>query len=190
MTPTETSRPDKLTHAQTILYEIDMLRFAAHSFGEQDELSSWRNLECSLLHFRNLIEVFGKPPSRDDLSIQRPETIWLDAATRPSADVLNRFHRKDLWDKYETRSGAQVKDKISRYLQHCTEQRVDGKTWKIREMFEELDPLMSQFEALLPDKSCPWERALSPDRMTVEAMHDSHTATVTKGGPLIDDLTK
>jgi hypothetical protein len=26
---------------------------------------------------------------------------------------------------------TQVNDKISRYLQHCTEQRVDGKEWKV-----------------------------------------------------------
>ena len=140
--PTKISRPSKFTNAQTILYEIDMFRFAAESLEQSDKWNSWRNLECFLLHFRNLIEFFGKEPRGDDLSITKPETIWTDPATMPPLDKLDRLHRKDLWTKYEVRVGTAVNDKISRYLQHCTEQRVDGKSWNAREMVEELNPVM------------------------------------------------
>ena len=63
--PAEIARPSTFTNAQTILYEIDMVRFAAGNFGNPDGWGSWSNLECFLLHFRNLIEFFGKQPRGD-----------------------------------------------------------------------------------------------------------------------------
>lgn len=175
--PAEIARPSKFTNAQTILYEIDMVRFAAGNFGSPDGWGSWSNLECFLLHFRNLIEFFGKQPRGDDLSIQKPEAIWPDAAKRPSADTLKQLHREDLWEKYEVRDATQVNDKISRYLQHCTEQRVDAKSWRVREMFEELDPLMSEFEKLLPDGIRPWENPPDPNVRIVAMQETCSTAT-------------
>jgi hypothetical protein len=161
--PNQASRPSKYTNAQTILYEIDMLRFTAGRFEKSDnEWGEWSNLECFLLHFRNLIEFFGNQPRGDDLNIQRPERIWIDPRTMPSPAELAPLRREDLWKKYEVRDPSdqtQANDKVSRYLQHCTEQRVDGKEWKVGEMFAELEPLMSTFENLLPDKSRPWEAA-------------------------------
>lgn len=160
--PKPISRPSKYTNAETILYEIDMLRFTADRLEESEGQSAWSNLECFLLHFRNLIEFFGNPqPRGDDLNIQRPDKIWPNPATRPSPAQLAALHRKDLWEKYEVRDPNdqnQVNDKISRYLHHCTEQRLEGKEWKVGEMFAELEPVMNAFENLLPDKSRPWGR--------------------------------
>jgi hypothetical protein len=175
--PVEISRPSKFTNAQTILYEIDMLRFAAGKLVEENDPSSWLTLECFLLHFRNLIEFFGNSPSRDNLSIQRPDTIWPDPATRPSAEALRPLHREDLWEKYEVRNETQFNDKISRYLQHCTEQRVEGKNWRVREMFEELDTLMSDFENLLPDKTRPWLTHPRPSATVIVGPVSLSTAT-------------
>jgi hypothetical protein len=173
--PIETSRPSKFTHAQTILYEIEMLKFAAGDFEERTSWASWRNLECFLLHFRNLIEFFGKPqPRGNDLTIQRPDAIWPDSTTRPSAEVLNRLHREDLWAKYE---GQGVNDKISRYLQHCTEQRVEDKNWRVREMFQELEPLMSEFENALPDKRRPWQSPANPQARVIAMQETYSTAS-------------
>jgi hypothetical protein len=103
--------------------------------------------------------------------------IWPDVAKRPSADALKQLHRRDLWAKYEVRDATQVNDKISRYLQHCTEQRVDGKSWNVREMFEELDPLMSAFEKYLPDETRPWEKPPSRTRGVVAMRTSYSTAT-------------
>jgi hypothetical protein len=164
--PVEIARPSKFTNAQTILYEIDMVRFAAGKLVEQNDPSSWLTLECFLLHFRNLIEFFGKEPRGDDLSMRRPETIWPDATARPDAEALTRLRREDLWDKYEVRDATQFNDKISRYLQHCTEQRVEGKNWRVREMFEELQPTLFEFENLLTDKSRPWNDLPGQSRAT------------------------
>jgi hypothetical protein len=189
--PDEISRPSKFSHAQTILYEIEMLRFTVGAFAEADkepdERSSWRNLECFLLHFRNLIEFFGKPqPRKNDLNIRMPEKIWPDSATRPCADVLNPLQREDLWNKYE----AQVEDKISRYLQHCTEQRVDAKNWRVREMFEELDPLMSEFEKLLPDTHRPWKISLNPSVSVMGMRHSCSTASPAQVSALSSGLKR
>jgi len=108
------------------------------------------------LHFRNLIEFFGKPiPSSDALSIHRQEKIWEQPETQPSNDQLSRLQREDLWKKYEGSHKGEIKDKISRYLQHCTEQRVEGKTWNVREMFEEIYPVITEFEKLLPNQHRP-----------------------------------
>lgn len=173
--PMEISRPSKFTNAQTILYEIDMFRFAAGKLVEQNGPSSWLTLECFLLHFRNLIEFFGKPqPRPGDLNIRTPDAIWPDAATRPSAEQVRHLQREDLWEKYE-----QVGDRISRYLQHCTEQRVDGKVWRVQETFEELDTLMSDFENLLPDKARPWENPSKPSARVIVRPISCSTASPT-----------
>jgi hypothetical protein len=183
--PVQTSRPSKFSNAQTILYEIDMVRFAAGSLGEPNGWSLWRNLECFLLHFRNLIEFFGKQPKGDNLSIQRPEKIWPDQATRPSTEILRRLRREDLWTKYEVRNDTQVNDKLSRYLQHCTEQRVDGKNWNVLEMCNELEPLMKEFENLLPDKTRPWRNPPGPCAIVVAMQESYSTATPTQAAVLL-----
>src|SRR5947209_7858757 len=118
------SRPDKLSDAETVLYEIDMLRFSKERLLEANSLTSdaaeWIYLEAFLLHFRNLIEFFrGKSSHKDTLSISRPGEIWPN--TRPNAKDLSFLVRPDLWTKYEYKDKP---DKISKYLQHCTTQRV------------------------------------------------------------------
>ncbi len=173
--PVEISRPSKFSNAQTILYEIDMLRFVAGKLVEQNDPSSWLTLECFLLHFRNLIEFFGKPQLKPgDLNIRRPEAIWSDAATRPPAEALRHLYREDLWRKYEA-----VDDRISRYLQHCTEQRIVGKNWRVREMFEEIDSLTSGFENLLPDKTRPWLNPSEPSARVIVGPISCSTASPT-----------
>jgi hypothetical protein len=189
--PDKLSRP-KFSNAQTILYEIDMLTFAAASVtkkpdesssGEKpNELTSWRDLECFLLHFRNLIEFFGRPPNRSgDLSVKKKEAIWPVPATRPSDDTLKGLYQENLWKKYEDKTQDRPeRDKmatISRYLQHCTEQRVEPKSWNVGEMFNELKPLMSEFENLLPDKSRPWSKPPSTYAMVFPGHLSYSTAT-------------
>src|SRR5882672_9667197 len=114
-------RPDKLDHADTGLYEIDMLRFAARRLIEskwQQPRDAWVYLEAFLLHYRNLIEFVGKEkPRPDDLHVT---TIWRLARLDPPA-ALNEIHGNgaQLWKEYEP-SDAQGGGRISQYLQHCT----------------------------------------------------------------------
>jgi len=50
------SRPNKLDHADTIRYEIQMLRFSYQRLAEQrlTERDAWVYLESFLLHYRTL----------------------------------------------------------------------------------------------------------------------------------------
>jgi hypothetical protein len=143
------ARPDKLENYETVLYEIDMLRFtkdrllSAAPFPSDGE--EWVYLEAFLLHFRNLIEFFRGTPSRaDDLSIAQPSDVWLNKI--PAAD-LTPLTRPDLWDKYENK----LPERISKYLQHCTKQRVIKKKWDVRTMYEDLRCVLEKFETLLPE---------------------------------------
>jgi hypothetical protein len=143
------SRPDKGNHAETVLYEIDMLRFAAERLFSPNsvwlEADQWVYLEDFLLHYRNLIEFFGKPkPRGTDLTIRRPQDFW---ESRLPKD-LGSMWRQDLWNKYE--GGPKNPEAISKYLHHCTKHRVIKKKWNVKEMFDELRPITEKFESLFP----------------------------------------
>jgi len=145
-------RPEKLDDAHTILFEIDMLRFAKDHLLSQRSLperDKWVYLEDFLLHYCNLIEFFGKPVKPNDptdLSIRRPEVIW--QGKLPAQTELEFMARQDLWEKYDTHNNSEA---ISKYLHHCTTHRTAAKNWQVKEMFEELRPVIEKFESLLPE---------------------------------------
>jgi hypothetical protein len=73
------SRPDKPSHGQTILFEIDMLRFAAGKLlkvGDVPEHEQWVWLEDFLLHYRDLIEFLGHPRPETPICTSRVRTFW------------------------------------------------------------------------------------------------------------------
>src|ERR1700730_830428 len=98
------SRPGKEDDAQTVLYEIDLLRFAKGRLeAASTQGDEWVYLEDFLLHYRNLIEFFGKPfPKKEngDLSILLPDHIWRERI--PDQAVLDSMTRPELWEKYDT----------------------------------------------------------------------------------------
>jgi hypothetical protein len=173
----EISRPEKLTHAQTMLYEIDMLRHTLKRLSEnrwQTEMDKWVCLESFLVHFRNLIEFFGhNAPRTDDLHITKPGYFWQDLTAQPSGNILARLHRNDLWQKYESRQ-----DKISKYLHHCTETRIDSKAWPIGEMYADIAKLIDEFERLLPSKRRTWNAPSG--NLNSSSLESASTATVTQ----------
>src|SRR6266849_4668116 len=111
------SRPEKLNDAQTVLYEIDMLRFAYERLASPPATwtlaDEWVYLEDFLLHYRNLIQFFGKLNDVDgaDLSITKPEAIW-DGQLPPKSE-LDALTSESLWKKYDTWKNAGA---ISKYL--------------------------------------------------------------------------
>lgn len=172
------SRPGKLSHVQAMLYEIDMFRETARQLEAdkwQGEFHKWVVLESFLLHYRNLIEFFGKPlqPGTTDLSIEKPESFWTGAP--PAAAVLAGLRRRDLWEKYEGRANQ---SSISKYLQHCTEYRIDAKDWPVSDMHNELRGTVDEFEQLLPDRTRPWRQSRAQGGVEVLSPKSSSTATV------------
>lgn len=183
---TVASRPGKLSHAQTMLYEIDMLRETAHQLEAdkwQGDYHKWVVLEAFLLHFRNLIEFFGKPTQTHttDLCIEKPESFWT-AANRPANDVLARLRKPDLWTKYERINN---RNSISKYLQHCTEHRIDAKDWPVSAMYNELSGTVDEFERLLPDKTRPWRQPKAQAGVVLLGPKSASTATATQGGSVL-----
>jgi hypothetical protein len=89
----------------------------------------------------------GKPLNRVRQGDIHITNLWgLEGQTAPS--WANQIHSQaqPLWTKYEEQA-----DRISRYLQHCTTQRVQAKDWLIDEMNNEIEPLLSQIgQALQP----------------------------------------
>jgi hypothetical protein len=146
------SRPNKLDHADTIRYEIQMLRFSCQRLAEQrlTERDAWVYLESFLLHYRNLIHFLGNDRLRPgDLHIMN---IWTLAKLTPPANLNDIYEKgKKLRAEYEP-SDAQGGGRISQYLQHCTEKRIDFKNWEVSAMYNEIEPLLSDVEKYLsPD---------------------------------------
>jgi hypothetical protein len=147
------SRPKKIHHPDTVLYEIYMLRFTAARLLEgqtkgywRDEKDAWVYLEAFLVHFRNLIEFLGKEePGKTDVSVK---TIWESMNLVPP-DNLDKIHAKgiELLKRYEPK-GDNV-SRISQYLAHCTTKRIEPIDWYIDTMTEEIEPLLTEIEKCL-----------------------------------------
>jgi hypothetical protein len=173
------SRLEKATDVDTILYEIDMLRFAASELvGGKLEHGNreWVYLECFLLHYRNLIEFVGKEQHLVQKTDLHVSNIWKKIRTSPPKELakLSAEGRK-LWEKYE-----RTDDRISRFLQHCTTLRTQFKEWEVGTMYNELDPLLQAIEiAIRP------ARAQEPT-VTISHVGANSTATWVTHGPLID----
>src|SRR5580658_10673111 len=146
--PLTLSRVNKLSHSDTILYEIYMLRFSCERMirGKwEHERDAWLCLESFLVHYRNLIEFLGKPQDEIKNGEIHITNIWrLEKVAAPNG--VEEMHKKGqiLWMKYERQE-----DRISRYLQHCTTKRVDAKDWQIDEMVSEIETLLSEVEKVL-----------------------------------------
>lgn len=148
------SRPKKLSHSDTVLYEIYMLRFAAGRLLDghtkdywRDEKDAWVYLEAFLVHFRNLIEFLGNDkPRPTDVHVK---TIWkLEDLTPPGPldDICAKGTH--LWDEYEP--GGKDGVRLSQYLAHCTQQRIEPRDWDIDRMTGQIEPLLAEIEKRLP----------------------------------------
>jgi len=125
----------------TVVYEIRMLRFcfqqiSKNSFQVKDELYVY--LESYLLHYRNLIEFLRHGRGRStDVSVE-------DVVSQTQDEMLTQIR-----DRATELSEKHWQD-ISQYLQHLTDRRhLEKKSWEVNEMFEELNPILTDLETLL-----------------------------------------
>jgi len=145
------SRPAKLNDADTVLYEIYMLRFSARRLVREqweEPQDAWVYLEAFLLHYRNLIEFLGKPKETrdDDLLLTN---IW-GYVNEPYPKELAKIQAEGakLFAEYE-----RVEDRISKYLQHITTKRTEAKDWFIDVMSNKIETVLAQIVPLLQAKS-------------------------------------
>jgi hypothetical protein len=134
---------NKETYLDAIGYEVEMLRFCRERIQQQPSPSDTRatslHVEGFLLHFRNLIRFFsGKRPRPYDLSTAEPET-WAGRLLTSDEIMLFQVAAEFLDDDHY--------QAISKYLQHCTALPQKGEQeWNIDGMFEEIAPLVREFE--------------------------------------------
>jgi hypothetical protein len=149
------SRPDKLSDGETILYEIDMLRFSAKQLADkkiQNE-ERWASLETFLLHYRNLVDFLGHddPRKGDDLHIR--DKAFLDGKNVDQT-ALDKLHDKGRTLRMDVVTGAGI---ISKYLQHVTVKRTDKKAWPVGKMLADLEPLLGNVESMLSHVRRHWK---------------------------------
>jgi len=161
------SRPKKLEHIDTILYEIDMLNFCYGQLCAEnwtDAISYYLCIEGFLLHYRNLSDFFG---NHHDLKAGAPD-VW-SPKTLTSAELASiQDHRP--YDRY---SGQ-----ISQYLSHCTKSRANRDTdWDHIRMYDEIKPSIENFRKLFPSRRLP---VRGVERLLAESMS---TATVSVYDP-------
>jgi hypothetical protein len=124
----------------------------------------------------NLIEFFGKDENlrSDDLSISKPED-WAGSLTF-DAERIKPLLAIRLYQEYEGRdeTGEKRRVTISRYLQHCTNQRTESNDWRVKEMFAKIGPLIKRFRSLCEDQSY----VTTDIREFVVGPEGAHTATI------------
>lgn len=136
------SRPTKDNPIDIIIYEIDMLNRSYEEFfkcNSSDIFFKNAYLECYLLHYRNLIEFFGRTERiGQKLSIRKPQN-WLMRSLSSEEEYF--ASGKVLYSEFFVN--------ISNFLSHTHIVRSQEKlSWDVKEMHEKISPLISSFEAL------------------------------------------
>jgi hypothetical protein len=164
------SRPQKLEHVETILYEIKMLDYCYRRLREQkrdDENDYYLSIEGFLLHYRNLIQFFG-----NHTGLRARKSAEWTSKSLSDAEVAS-IQSGALLDEYD--------GPISRYLCHCSAIRAERDIeWKHVEMYEKIAPLLMNFRKLYRSRRTP--RAVPGlDAASVS------TATTHSHAPLMED---
>src|SRR5260370_20057757 len=137
------SRPRKLEHVETILYEMDMLDYCYGRLRERkwaDANDCYLCIDGFLLHYRNLIQFFG---NHTGLRAEKPEDWSLNR--KLSAPELASIQNSNLLGEYD--------GLISQYLCHCTPIRAERDIeWKHIDMYDKMAPLLTNFRNLFPSQ--------------------------------------
>ncbi len=158
------SRPQKLSHLDTIQYEIDMLNYCFERLQKQkwqDVRDSYLYLEGFLLHYRSLIEFFG---DAEDLKVSESK-VW-------SPRMLSE---RELASIRDARPLESHRGPISQYLQHCTKKRIEHRGWDVQVMYRELKQVLDNFRRLFPVQPVPRPSVV----MSAEAMSTASCSTAT-----------
>jgi hypothetical protein len=168
------SRRKKLSHLDTILYEIDMLEYCYSRLLDSsfaDERDYFLFIEGFLLHYRNLIQFFG---NHHDLKADEPN-IWspkrLTDAELASIQDGGPFKRHN--------------GQISQYLSHCTKSRaIADRDWSHVAMYQEIEKILRRFRELFPSQQRQTGKVstLGADSMS--------TATISHHQFFANDLSK
>jgi hypothetical protein len=171
------SKLEDQNHVDSVLYEIDMLRFTTRKLVESDwseYRDAWVYLESFLVHYRNLIDFFGKQRFSDtDVHVSN---IWkMENIPTPSNLPEIEADGVKLRELYEPKRDG---GRISQYVQHLTTKRIEPKNWQLHEMLRDLDPLLAKIENHLRPHG---KAKLMPEEpMMVLGSHSASTSVCTE----------
>jgi hypothetical protein len=158
------SRPRKLSHINTVFYEIDMLEFCYRRLGQgmwTDRRDRYVFLEAFLLHYRNLVQFFANAGGLKACDCE----VW-------SPKRLSEEELRSIVDK---RPNKKYFGLISQYLSHCTKKRAErDRVWNVVQMYEELTGVICAFEGLFPRLATRVGGTLGDER----SAEGAHTASV------------
>jgi hypothetical protein len=133
-------RSVKTSAKDVIDYEIVMMEHCAtrvlHHPPDVSDRDQLVCLEAFLLHFRVLLEFFGKPDRRhkDNLYFQRPQTY----AAYPSEEAIEAASR------HAANLEAKWGQRLNKFLAHPTERRyTTRRSWPVEEMRMEMRTLVN-----------------------------------------------
>jgi hypothetical protein len=135
------TRKLKESHLDTVKYEIVMLDFCAAKLPEKPlaENVEYLYLEGFLLHYRNLIAVFGGRQRKETDLTMKNSAKWAGRELSRAQVAAIRGRGKELDKRYW--------EDISQYLAHCTMRRSDEeKGWNVTSMRSKIAPVIAEFE--------------------------------------------
>jgi len=160
------SRPKKLSHLDTIQYEIDMLNYCYEKLLKErweNTHDNYISLECFLLHYRNLIEFFG---DAEDLKVSEyKEWSHRDLSAEELTSISNK-------EPFKNHRGL-----ISQYLQHCTKSRTRDQEWNVEAMYGQLKGVLDNFRRLFPVE--PITKGITTFSSKEHSIASFSTATIT-----------
>ncbi len=140
-------RPPKGSAKDVVDYEIDMMEHCAtrvlaggQDAGNHDQFAF---LEAFLLHFRILLEFFGKPNERykDNVYFQLPLTCEIS----PAGETLQSVEK--LAATLEAKWGR----KLNKFLAHPTQLRyTTSRSWPVEEMRDQMRALVAHWKRHSP----------------------------------------
>ena len=158
------SRPKKLSHLDTILYEIDMLEYCYSRLLDSsfaDKRDYFLFIEGFLLHYRNLIQFFG---NHHDLKAGEPN-IW--SPKKLTADEIASIQADGPFKQHN--------GQISQFLSHCTKSRAFAdRDWNHVAMYQEIEVIIRRFRELFPSQKKPAMKVSMLGADTVSTATISH----------------
>ncbi len=196
-------RSDKNSHLDTILYEIDMLRYCSKTLAgkkasacESDEALAEYNLgiEGFLIHLRNLLAFFVPGHSiPTDLRLNHPE-MWSGRSTvnpREYSDLIKaaKLFNADHGATFNEAKKLDCYTLISKFLQHCTPERYEQALWwDIEKMSAEIEPILVDFEKRFAPAPAPAQPHQA--RVLVSPVSSHSTATMRMSAVLLEPREK
>ncbi len=139
---------------------------------------------CTTANERVYIEFLGKKaPGGTDVHITN---LW-GLVSLPEPAGVAKLHTEGvgLYDRYEP-SDKMGGGRISQYLSHCTERRIQPKDWEVSKMIAEIEPLLQELEGYLGPSTSALFRPTPPIKVSSHFNASTTVGTATAAAVIYD----